>query len=227
MVIPLILAAGLSSRMQEEKMLLPYKGVTLIEYTVQQVQEITAMPVVLVVKEQIKEAIQCKPPVHCCVNPYPEKGQASSLIQGLTCILNTYPECNGVIVFLGDQPEIDQKAARKAIEELEKNPEKIVACYYQNIKGHPTGFGKKWFKQLLSLKGDCGARVLLEQNADTVIRIKGNQKTVSDIDTKEDYTELLRQEKENGAFDHRPGSRRSGNRDNLPPVSGRFSGNGS
>jgi len=64
-----------------------------------------------------------------------------------------------------------------------------VTCNYGEAVGPPALFHRSLFNELMQLKGDAGARKIIEQHKDEVATVpfaKGN----IDIDTEEDYEAL-------------------------------------
>ena len=204
MVVALVLAAGCSKRMGMEKMLLPYKGTTLLNHTLRQIKAAITSPIVVVTKKEIQPSIKDNERISCCINLWPEVGQAESIKIGIRYIMKAFPKCKGVLIFLGDQPQIDCKASLQVMRAVERDPNGIVICHYNGKKGHPTGFGNKWFEALLQLEGDTGGREIIRHHQDQIVMINGSKAVVSDIDTPDDYEKLLKQENKSESFSDCP-----------------------
>jgi molybdenum cofactor cytidylyltransferase len=69
--------------------------------------------------------------------------------------------------------------------ESRKNPNKIVAAFYNGKLGAPAIFPKAYFAELALLENDKGARNILRANATTIISIDMPE-AARDIDTKKD-----------------------------------------
>ena len=69
----------------------------------------------------------------------------------------------------------------------------IAACYYAQILGTPALFHKSIFKDLLALKGDIGAKKIINANEKEVAKLHF-ENGVIDIDTLEDYEQFIQQE---------------------------------
>ena len=72
------------------------------------------------------------------------------------------------------------------IEKYEVTQKPIVACTYKNAIGTPALFDKSFFKLLLELKGQAGAKKIISQNENAVVTVPFPLGYI-DIDTKEDY----------------------------------------
>ena len=185
----LILAAGKSSRMGDNKQLLPLKKSTILRSVIENALDTQAKEVCVVLgadADLIKKNIQDLP-VKVVLNKNYEKGLSSSIIAGMEHV----NEADAVLIILGDQPLISSNYWDYIISASKNHPLKIMASNYGGFKGVPALFPKKYFKELFKLKGDSGAKQLLNSIQDKVITIN-SPVDLSDIDTPEDYNKLIR-----------------------------------
>ncbi len=186
-----ILGAGLSRRMGSEKLLLPIGRKRILEKTIDGVAESFEDVIVIVTRKAVLDGIETrKEPVYL-VNDQPELGQSTSLKIAVAYLAKHYPECQGILVFLGDQPLVSRKLVGKIEQVIMKNPTSIVMPEYRGQKGHPVAFGKCWFKELLTVSGDAGGRGIIKEHPEVLIKIQGDRTCVMDADTPEDYHRLL------------------------------------
>jgi molybdenum cofactor cytidylyltransferase len=95
-------------------------------------------------------------------------------------------EAAGWIVALADMPYIRPDSIAKVAAALAAGAA-IVAPAYQGRRGHPVGLDYAYRRQLEALRGDVGARALIEQNPDSVTLIDVDDPGVCrDIDTPDD-----------------------------------------
>lgn len=186
----IILAAGSSSRMETPKQLLPYKNTTLLGWVIENAQKSIVNDVFCVLGsnvETIKKSIE-KYNIETIYNPDFKDGLSSSIVSGIHHII---PEnFDSVLIILADQPKITFTSLNELLKTSEENSIKIVASNYGNNVGVPAVFPKHFFKELLDLKGDKGAKKLLRELQSEIISI--NSFNLVDIDTKEDYDKLLK-----------------------------------
>jgi molybdenum cofactor cytidylyltransferase len=116
-----------------------------------------------------------------------ELGLSSSIKKGLNFIKSK--GYDAILIMLADQPKVDTDYLNHFIDEIQKQPSKIIASSYSGISGVPAIFPKAYFNQLLHLKGDQGAKQLLNSPKSEVISFTTNKLT--DIDTKQDYLDYL------------------------------------
>lgn len=188
----LILAAGQSKRLGSSKQLLQYEGQTLINRLIGIIKKASSFPITVVLganAENIKATI-IKENVDIVINENWEEGMASSIRVGLEAANASTPNLDGIIILVCDQPFLTEESIRSLLE-LQKNSSlPIAACYYSNSIGTPALFHKSVFPELLALKGDTGARLIIKNRENEVAKLHFD-KGVVDIDTLEDYNKLI------------------------------------
>lgn len=187
----IILAAGSSSRMGRPKQLLPYMGKSLLSHSVDIANDTDANPVIVVLGANAalleKEIDEKK--VHIVVNKEWQEGMASSIRCGLNTLLHIAPSSGAAILMVCDQPFVSAPLLNELISKQKNTGKQIVASQYQNTVGPPALFDKIIFPELMKLKGDAGARKIVEKHSSdttTVLFTGGN----IDIDTEADYKAL-------------------------------------
>ena len=85
-----------------------------------------------------------------------QEGQAASL----ACGLAELPDCEAVVVILGDQPRISPEAIRRVIE-ARGDGAPAVRATYGGDPGHPVLLEQELFARMRDVTGDHGARNLL------------------------------------------------------------------
>ena len=97
-------------------------------------------------------------------------------------------KCSGVLISLGDQVRLNEQDYQKLVDVY--NGEKIVVSSYGLKKGPPTIFPRKYFEQLIHLKGDIGGREVIRKNWHLVTSCKLDNASF-DIDFKDDFRDFL------------------------------------
>lgn len=187
----LIIAAGASVRLGSPKQLLPWGNTTLLGHTVEQALNTGIKKINLVLGahfEQVKASVSnYKLNVHYHANW--QQGMGSSIAYGVTQILQQQKDTEAILILLTDQPLIDSAFINKLLQCTEQHPQQIIATWYGNRNGVPALFPKAFFPELLQLKGDEGARQLLNNSSIPILTVDGEDKQ-ADIDTLEDYQKL-------------------------------------
>jgi molybdenum cofactor cytidylyltransferase len=187
----IILAAGSSSRLGQPKQLLVYKDTTLLKNTINEASLIQNAIVIVVTgsnHEQIKKAIETEE-IKISFNPDWEIGMSSSIAKGLSDLVLEYPQIEKCIFAVCDQPYVTNTVFENLIDQYQITKKGIVASAYAETLGTPVLFDKKYFNELLVLKGQEGAKKIINRFIDDTAFVpfeKGN----IDIDTMEDYNEL-------------------------------------
>ena len=127
--------------------------------------------------------------VHIVENKDWEEGMASSVRSGLKTLLQKKPAIDAVIFLICDQPFISVSLLNELIATQKKTGKPIVASNYGETVGPPALLHKKFFSDLMQLKGDAGARKIIQQNSDEVATVLFPRGSI-DIDTQEDYEAL-------------------------------------
>jgi molybdenum cofactor cytidylyltransferase len=190
----IILAAGNSSRLGQPKQQLPFKGGNLLQHATQVAIDSDCKPVVVVLGAAAAANRQSLEnyPVHLAENTNWLEGMASSIKTGVTKLKELSPEVDGVILMVCDQPFVTPHLLRQLKKKWQQSGKGIVACSYAGTIGTPALFGLDYFKDLLALEGQEGAKkILMAQQAFlSLIPFPLGQ---VDIDTPEDYNKLNQQ----------------------------------
>ena len=189
MIAAIVLAAGLSRRMGQAKLLMPVGGRAIIRYVVESVLAGGVDSVWVVTGPDVEpiEAALAGFEVQIVVNPAPEEGQAGSVRTGIAALP---PSVDAVLVALGDQPSLAPSiipallAARRASSKL------IVAPRYRDGQGNPVLFKREIFPELLHLTGDQGARPIIQKEPARVEWVELDLPMPPDVDTPDDYEKI-------------------------------------
>jgi molybdenum cofactor cytidylyltransferase len=129
-------------------------------------------------------------PATIVINREWREGLASSIRAG---VARLPPSCNAVLLMLGDQAAVTAEDLRRLAGVWRRQPEQIAAACYGTTTGVPAIFPRCVFSDLSALRGDTGARLLLQRNADRVVRVPMPSAAI-DVDTPEDLLALSSQE---------------------------------
>ena len=191
----IILAAGESARFGQTKQLLPLNNKYLIEWVLEAALSSCLEQIILVLghdHHRIIKAIEEKirhPRLRVGVNHAYKQGQSSSLKFGFSQMPKKFPS---VMFLLGDQPMIDTETINFLLHNFWDSEKDICVPVYQEQRGNPTIFSHKLYKHFLDLKGDIGARRIIETNPDRVLEVEvKNPLCFIDIDTERDFERLL------------------------------------
>ena len=184
----IILAAGSSTRMGTQKLLLSYNDSTMIETVIDNVLKSKIDKVMVVLgadSEQVTKAIGNKP-VEVCRNAQPEKGMMSSVLCGFKALPDN---ANAALVYLGDQPNIPPSVTDTIIEAYNEDLYGIVIPVHDHRRGHPLLVDLKYRRDIFKLDLEKGLRSLMHLFPEDVLEVDVDEAGILlDIDTREDYS---------------------------------------
>jgi molybdenum cofactor cytidylyltransferase len=197
-----VLAAGAGSRMPgSQKLLLEVDGRPMIQHAIEAASEGGCHQVVVVYSsDQVKKAVGDT--AELVYNPEASTGMASSLRIGLRALR---PEIEAAVVVLGDQPLVGSRTIAALLRSWRREgsrPAVAVSKPRKRTSGaNPTAAsGRRWtppvvlaremWEQLYALKGDAGARQILDGHPELLDIVPAPGRP-DDIDTPEDYAKIL------------------------------------
>lgn len=189
MIAAVVLAAGLSRRMGQAKLLMPVGGRAIVRYVVESVLAGGVDLVWVVTGPDVEpiEAALAGLEVQIAVNPAPEEGQASSLRAGIAALPASV---DAVLIALGDQPSLAPSIIPALLAARRTSPKLIVAPRYRDGQGNPVLFKREIFPELLRLTGDQGARPILQKEPARVEWVELDLPMPPDVDTLDDYEKI-------------------------------------
>lgn len=180
----LILAAGQSSRFGAPKQLAVFEGKSLLQRAIElslaagkepivtlgaHAEQITQDRSVGSLLERQATALQV---------PDWSEGMSRSICAGVEKAIQR--NAGGILMLLVDQPLITAADLKRMSHEIDPGEPQIIASSYQGTAGVPAYFSWHYFPALMALKGDVGARKLIQSNPHQLIEMDGR---LLDIDT--------------------------------------------
>ncbi len=199
----ILLAAGLSTRMGQPKQLLPFGKSTIVETVVDNMLNAKFHQVIVVVghcADQIKPVLGQRP-VKIVFNPDYRDGMLTSAQKGIRSLdlVNAKNESNrdAFSLMLVDQPFVTHELINKVIDAYVQTDKDIVLPSYNNRRGHPVIFRKKYAEKILALGADSGGvRALYTSYSDDIYYVNVDTDAVlRDIDYMEDYKKAIKEVK--------------------------------
>jgi molybdenum cofactor cytidylyltransferase len=191
-VAAIILAAGRSTRMGgPNKLLADLAGKKLVRIATEQALASKASEIIVVTGHQadlVEQALQGlqagqgRPKVKFVRNPDFAGGLASSVKAGISAVS---AEADSAVICLGDMPLIDSGLIDRLIENFAPDRGNlIVVPVADGRRGNPVLWSRRFFRELMALDGDIGARHLIARHAEAVaeVPVEGNGAFL-DIDT--------------------------------------------
>ncbi|MDP6102064.1 MAG: nucleotidyltransferase family protein [Dehalococcoidia bacterium] len=188
----ILLAAGESTRMGRLKALLPWQGVTLVEYQVQSLQRAGVAEVVMVVGHrggEVEAPVKGMPGVTTVVNPDYKQGKTTSIKAGLR---NISSSAVGILVLAVDQPRPAQVVESVIKAHLEQGA-LVTYPVYSGHGGHPIVFSASLLPKLLAItEGGQGLREVTLRHRESTYKLQVDSPIVTvDVNSPEDLQEAL------------------------------------
>ena len=185
----ILLAAGASSRFgEDDKLMADLRGKPVIAHTLGTIASLAFGHLIAVARPQDQA-----PVVHrklerrgytVLVNDRPEDGLSVSIILAVQHV-QTLRNCRGILICLADMPLVPQSHYNR-ICLAAKDARSVIASTDGFSPSPPAFIGRSHFPELLSLRGDQGARALLSRAEQ--IETRGHY--LRDIDTAEDLASV-------------------------------------
>lgn len=191
MISAIILAAGRSRRMGVQKLLLPFGGRTVIGHIAGEVLRSPVDRTIVVVGEdgaRIAEVLG-----GCCLTLVANADPDADMLSSVRCGLRALPpECEAVLVALGDQPTLTADLIGRMLGAFRTAGRGIVVPVHEGRAGHPILFSARYREEILTCHDDVGLRGLRQAHPEDVFELGAASPAVlSDMDCPEDYRREL------------------------------------
>jgi len=176
----LLLAAGFSRRFGAAKLLQPLADGTAIGLAAARHLRV-ALPetrVIVNAEDASVSRLFTEEGFSVAVCPQAPDGMGASLAWGVKHTASA----SAWVIALADMPFIQSATIRQVADALEQ-PTTLVVPLFQGQRGHPVGFGRAYFAELVQLTGDSGARSILARHQKNLRCIACDDPgTLADID---------------------------------------------
>jgi molybdenum cofactor cytidylyltransferase len=184
----IVLAAGASTRFGSPKQLVRVAGRPLLHSAIAHAADVAGSAVTVVLGAHAAELtpLLTHSQALIVINRDWREGIASSIRTGVSRLP---PSCNAVLLMLADQAAVSADDLKRLVSAWRRQPDYIVAARYGMTTGVPAVFPRSVFSDLAALRGDGGARALLQRNPDRLVRVPMASAAI-DIDTPEDLLKI-------------------------------------
>ena len=183
-----VLAAGMSRRMGQPKQLLPFGGSTVLRTVLKMLQSVSGRGDVVVVlghrADEVRKVLPAE--VRYVINEAYAEGMFSSVLAGLASLDE---DVEGMLLLLGDQPQIRASVVQAVLDRWEQTDKGIVIPEVGGKRGHPILVDvRRYGEAIRSLDGSEGMKPIVRgYPEDTAVVILGDESILRDLDTPEDY----------------------------------------
>ncbi len=186
-----VLAAGLSTRMGEHKMLLPWVDEKpIILHIVEQLIRSKLDEIVVVTGHGADDVKRLLLPLEVNVvhnRKFKTGEMLSSLKVGIGALSAS---CSAAMLVLGDQPRLEPKVVYRVLKTYAENTSQIVAPSYDKRRGHPMIIGRDYWQEILDVPESDSLRTVLNAHNDKILYVDvGTDSVLRDVDTPFDYNQ--------------------------------------
>ena len=189
-------AAGASRRMGRHKLLLPFRGTTMLGSTVAALRAGGATQVILVHAADDGALAEWAARHGCvaAVNGRPDDGMLSSIQAGLLALgqpARLAKRGGTLLVCPGDLPLLRGATVALLLSATAAAAAWLGVPRYRGTRGHPLAIAAALAPEILLLDPDIGLRQLRQRHRQRALEVDTDDPgTVRDVDTPKDYAEL-------------------------------------
>jgi len=181
-----ILAAGASSRMGTNKMLLELDGESLVRRAVRRALAAGLAPVVVVIghePDRIRAELKDLA-VEFVVNPDYTGPTSGSLHRGLNAL---GPEVGAAVVMLGDMVQVTRETLAMLVAAARGTDAPLVVSRYGDVTAPPLLFRRALFPELLAWTGEGCGKTVVKAHSHEAMYVDRPVALLADVDTPEDF----------------------------------------
>ncbi|WP_109483911.1 nucleotidyltransferase family protein [Paraburkholderia sp. C35] len=188
-----VLAAGLSSRMEgQHKLLLPVGGEPAVRRVVRALLAAQPNEIVVVTGFNGRAVFDALDglDVRFQSNPHYREGQMTSVAAGVAALL---APCDAVMICLADQVLLESEDYREFADAYASMPRgSILVPFFAGARGNPVLFASSYAPEGVNGHVNPGCRKLIAEHADEVFVYEAaHDRFTVDMDTPDDYARIL------------------------------------
>ena len=185
-VAAVVLAAGASTRMGRNKLLLELGGETLVRRAVRAALEggVDDVVVVLGHEEPLVRAELAGLPCIPLVNPDHAEGAGTSVRTGVRHVAGAV---DAVVVVLADMPFVTGEMIATLVRRYRDTRPPLVASHYGDVQAPPTLYDRALFEELLQIPGERCAKQVVRRHENEAVVVPWPESALRDIDVPADY----------------------------------------
>jgi molybdenum cofactor cytidylyltransferase len=186
----IVLAAGLSSRMGRNKMLVELDGRSVVRRAVETAIAAGLSPILVVMGHE-HERVEAELEGLAClkvINPDYAQGMNTSLRAGIAAVPG---DCAAALLMLADMPLVDARMLGDLCAAFRSEQAPLVVSTYDQVVAPPIVYGRALFAELLALRAeDCGKRVV-KAHRDEALELAWPASALTDLDHPGDLDRVL------------------------------------
>ncbi len=113
---------------------------------------LSQLGMVLVAPSSVLQQASAWMPAHCTPCPSDAQGERQSLAQSVAAAVLASAQASGWLLLPGEMPMLQTSTLHQVAQAIQTHP--VAYPTFQARRGHPTGFGKELFSELIHLGHD-------------------------------------------------------------------------
>jgi molybdenum cofactor cytidylyltransferase len=180
-----VLAAGSSTRMGRNKLLLDLGGETMVRRVVRAAAGAGLDQVVVVLghDEPLVRAELAGLPCTLVVNPDHGQGAGTSLRTAVRHVANA----SAIVIVLADMPFVTSEMIAAVVARYRETAAPVVASHYGAVQAPPTLYDRALFAELLAIPDDRGAKQVVRRHEHEAAVVSWPESSLRDVDVPADY----------------------------------------
>lgn len=190
-VAAVVLAAGASTRLGRNKLLLDLGGEPLVRRAVRCAADARLDPVVVVLgheAERVRDALVGLP-CETVVNPDHAMGAGASLRAGVARAAAT--RADALVLTLADMPLVTPEMIATLVLRWRETRARLVVSRYGDAQAPPTLFSRSLFAEILASHDARGAKAAVARHSGDAVTVPWPPACLQDLDVHADYERLL------------------------------------
>lgn len=186
-----MLAAGASTRMGTNKLLLELDGTSVLRRAVTRTLNAGLDPVVVVLGHEADKARELLQdlPARTIVNPDYQEGMNSSLATGLRALR---PAVAAAVVVLADMPFVTREMIATVVDRYRRSGARLVVSEYDGRPAPPVLYDRALFPELMAEPGDGMGRSVVSRHRAEAVVVQWPVAALQDLDVPDDYARITR-----------------------------------
>jgi molybdenum cofactor cytidylyltransferase len=193
MISAIILAAGESKRMGEQKLLMKWGDSSVIEHVLRVFLQAGVDEIAVITgshRDEIEKVVSALKKIHPVKCVFNENFSSGEMLSSIQCGLRELASgrARAAMIGLGDQPQVRERSVRMVCETFRETGSPLVVPSFNKRRGHPWLVERTLWKNILAMRTPQTPRDFLNFHADQIEYVDVDDAGIlADLDTPDQY----------------------------------------